>query len=308
MIISAKFPHLARGRIRKKQNLQIIVRRCLLEKGVWLWRARRESLGKINLRAENKSMKIKKILLWSIIGMVVLVIIGVLVVALCLDGIVKKGVEVVGPRILQVPLTVDTIHIGVLSGSAKVKNLIVGNPDGYKTPFSVSVGVAEISVDIGSILSDKIVVHSIHVESPEITFEGGFSGNNLSKIMDNLKSPPQTGGTSVTNVPVAQGGAETSKKIEVDDFLITGAKVHVVLTQLGGKEMTVPIPDIHLTDLGKDEAGLTPAELTRQIFQAITTTTITSVTSAAGDLTKGVKNIGQRAVNKIKSGLGGFFK
>ena len=253
-------------------------------------------------------MKIKKILLWSVVGLGVLAVIAVAVVALSLDGIVKKGVEVVGPRIVQVPITLDSIHIGVLSGSAKVKNLIVGNPDGYKTPFSVSVGVAEVSVDIHSALSDKIVIHSIHVESPQITFEGGFGGNNLSKIMDNLKSPPQAAGTSVTNVPVAQGGAQTSKKIEVDDFLITGAKVHVVLTELGGKEMSLTLPDIHLTDLGKGDAGLTPADLTKQIFQAITTTTLASVTSSTGELTKQLKNVGQGAVDKVKSGLGGFFK
>jgi hypothetical protein len=252
-------------------------------------------------------MKIKKILIWSGVGVVVLGIIAVFVLALSLDRIVKSGVEVVGPRIVQVPITLDSIHIGVLSGSVKVRSLVVGNPDGFKTPFSVSVGVAEVSADVASALSDKIVVHSVHVESPEITFEGGFSQNNLSKIMDNLKSPPQAGGTSATNVPASQGGSQTSKKIEVDDFLITGAKVHVVLTSFGGKEMTLPLPDIHLTDLGKGNAGLTPADLTTRIFQAITSATMNSVTAAAGDLGKDAQNAGKGAVNKIKSGLGGLF-
>ena len=32
--------------------------------------------------------------------------------------------------------------------------------------------------------------------------------------------------------------SQPAKKIEVDDFLITGAKVHVRLTDLGGQEMT----------------------------------------------------------------------
>ena len=253
-------------------------------------------------------MKIKKILLWIGLGVVVLGFIAVIVVALSLDRIVKKGVEVVGPRIVQVPITLDGIHIGVLSGSATVKNLIVGNPDGYKTPYAVSVGVADVSVNIASALSDKIVIHSIHVDAPEITFEGGLSGNNLGKIMDNLKSPPQTAGTSVTNVPVSQGGTATSKKIEVDDFLITGAKVHVVLTSLGGKEMSLTLPTIHLTDLGKGDAGLTPADLIRQVFQAITTTTLASVTTSLGDLSKDAQKIGKGEVDKVKSGLGGFFK
>ena len=253
-------------------------------------------------------MKIKKILLVTALVVVALGVIAVAVVALNLDRIVKTGVETVGPRIVQVPVTLDSIHIGVLSGSAKIKNLVVGNPDGYKTPFSVSVGVVAVSVNIASALSDKIVIHSIHLEAPEVTFEGGFSGNNLSKIMSNLNSPPQAAGTSVTNVPVAQGGAQTSKKLEVDDFFITGGKVHVVLTSLGDKEMTLPLPEIHLTNLGTGDAGITPADLARQVFQAITTATVSTVTTSAGNLGQDAGKIGKGAVDKLKTGLGGFFK
>jgi hypothetical protein len=247
-------------------------------------------------------MKIKKILLATGVGLVVLAVVAVIVVALCLDGIVKKGVETVGPRIAGVPVTLESIHIGVLSGSARVKGLVVGNPEGYKTPFAVSVGVAEVSVDVASALSDKIVVHSIHVEAPEITFEGGLSGNNLFKIRDNLSSPAPATGTAS---PAA--GAKPAKKIEVDDFLITDAKIHVSLTSLGGREMTLPLPDIHLTDLGKGDAGLTPAELSHRIFDAISSDTVKTVTGAVGDLGKNVGKLGKGVANKITSGLGGIF-
>ena len=185
-------------------------------------------------------MKIKKILLFTGLGLVVVVVITLLVVALCLDGIVKKGVETVGPKLVQVPITLDSIHIGVLSGSAKVKGLVVGNPDG-------------------------------------------------------------------SNAQVTASG-KPAKKLEVDDFLITGAKVHVTLTLLGGKEMTLPLPDIHLTDLGKGDAGLTPADLTSRVLEAITSATLDTVKNSAGDLGKGVENVGKGAVNKITSGLGGLFK
>jgi hypothetical protein len=251
-------------------------------------------------------MKIKKILLAAGIGLVLLVVIALIVAALFLDGIVKTGVQTVGPKIAGVPITLESIHIGVLTGSAKVKGLVVGNPEGYKTPFAVSVGLAEVSVDVASALSDKIVVHSIHVESPEITFEGGLGQNNLKKISDNLNSLTQGGPAAGTNAPAA--GGKPAKKIEVDDFLITGAKVHVSLTSLGGKEMTLPLPDIHLTDLGKGDAGLTPADLTRRVFDAITTGTLKAVTSSVADLGKGVENLGKSAASKITSGLGGLFK
>jgi hypothetical protein len=248
-------------------------------------------------------MKIKKILLAGGVGLVLLVVIALVVVALFLDGIVKTGVETVGPRIVQVPVTLEGIHIGILSGSARVKGLVVGNPAGFKTPNAVSVGLAEVSVDVASALSDKIVIHSIRVESPEITFEGGLRDNNLFKIRDGLTAGAATG----TN---AQGaaGAKPAKKIEVDDFLITNGIIHLDFTGLGGLKMNLPLPTIHLTDLGKGDAGLTPADLTKQVFEAIYTHTLTAVTEAVTNLGKGAGKAATEAVKNVTSGLGGLFK
>jgi uncharacterized protein involved in outer membrane biogenesis len=252
-------------------------------------------------------MKIKKMLLWSGLGLVVLVVIGLLVVALFLDGIVKTGVNTVGPRIVKVPLTLDSIHIGILSGSATVKGLVIGNPDGYHTPNAISVGLAEVSVDIGSALSDKIIIHSVHVETPEITFEGGLSGNNLSKILANLNETSQAGGPA-PSAPAPGATPKPAKKLEVDDFLITGAKLHVSLTELGGKEMDLPLPDIHLTDLGQGTDGLTPTELLTKVVGAITDSSVHAVTLALNDLGKDAGKAASGALKKVTSGLGGLFK
>src|ERR1700722_106439 len=108
----------------------------------------------------------KKIFWGILIGAAVLIVIVTIVAAFFLDGIVKKGVETVGPKITKVSINLDAIHIGLLTGSAKINGLVVGNPDGYKAPQAISVGLAEVGVNPFSVLSDKIVVRSIHVESP----------------------------------------------------------------------------------------------------------------------------------------------
>jgi hypothetical protein len=250
-----------------------------------------------------------KKIVWGVAGgLLVLVVVAMIVVALSLDGIVKKGVETLGPKITGVSIKLDGMHIALLTGSAKVKGLVVGNPDGYKTPNAISVGVAEVGVDPLSVLSDKIVVRSIHVESPEITFEGGLGDSNLGKIMDNVNAVSRNGGPAPANTTASTGGKpKPAKKIEVDDFLITGAKVHVSLTGLGGKEMTLPLPDIHLTNLGKGTAGLTATDLTRAVLQAITSATVRAVAGGATDIGKGVENLGGTGVDKLKQGIGGIF-
>jgi uncharacterized protein involved in outer membrane biogenesis len=249
---------------------------------------------------------------FRIVLIVVLVgiVAGVIVVATSLDGIVKKSVETFGPEITKVSVNLESVHIVLFTGSAKVTGLVVSNPEGYKMPQAISVGLAEVGVNPFSILSDKIVIRTVHVVSPEINFEGGLGGNNLGKIMENVNAFGKAGGKPSPIVTANQ----TAKKIEVDDFLITGAKVHVRLTDLGGREMTLTLPEIHLTDLGKGTDGLTPADLTKAVLKAITTATIKAVSASATDLGKGAENLGKDAasgaagdVDKVKKGLGGLF-
>ena len=257
----------------------------------------------------------KKLFLGIVVVLVVLMVVAVVAVGFFLGSIIKTGMETVGPKITQVSIKVDAVNLSLLTGSVMVKGLVVGNPEGYNAPQAISVGSVAVGVNPFSILSDKIVVHSVRVEAPEITFEGNpFSGNNLSTIMKNVNAATKGGGPSSTNAatrPVGQSG----KKIEVDDFLIADAKVHVSLHGMGSKEMTLPLPDIHLTDLGKDNDGITTADLTRRVLDAITTATIKAVTGTATDVGKSAEKVGRDLgkslgsnVSSLSKNLGGLFK
>jgi len=257
----------------------------------------------------------KKILLIIGIILVVLIIALGVIGMFYLGPIIKLGIEQVGPQVTQVSIKVDAVDVSPLSGSASIKGLVVGNPSGYSTPQAISVGTVAISLDPLSVTSQKILIHSIHVESPEITFEGGLSQNNLTKILNNVTSysksaAPSSNGSS-TSTDSGETASKPAPKIEVDDFLITGAKVHINLTGLISKD--VSLPDIHLTDLGKGSDGLTPAEITKDVLGAISRDTLSTVASSVSVLGHGVKSLGVTAVktvgenvSKITSGLGGL--
>jgi uncharacterized protein involved in outer membrane biogenesis len=240
----------------------------------------------------------KKLLIRIVIGLVLLIVLALLGVGLFLNSIVKKGVETIGPQLTKVEIKLDSVSLHLLTGSGSIKGLVVGNPEGYKTPQAISVGNASLSVKPGSLLSDKIVIRSIRLEAPEITFEGlPVGANNLSKILDNVNAA--TGGSSTNKAaPKETAAAKPGKKLELDDFLITGAKVHVTLTGLGGKTGTLPLPDIHLTDLGKDSDGITAADLTKHILSAITEGTIKAVAANASQLGKSAEEAAKGAVDK----------
>jgi len=246
--------------------------------------------------------QMKKIFWILGIGLLALIIAVVTAVGVYIGPIVKIGMEEIGPKITQVSIKVDVVNVSLLTGTARVQGLIVGNPGGYKLPEAIKAGTVDVSVDPFSVLSSKIIVHSVQIRSPEITFEGGIRGNNLSKIMDNV------------NAHKNEADNKPAPKMEVDDFLITGAKVHVSLTGLVSKEMTLPLPDIHLTDLGKGSNGLTPVELTRAVLDAIVSDTIKAVTHAVTEVGRGAENIGKGTgktvgedINRLSNSIGGLF-
>jgi hypothetical protein len=245
-----------------------------------------------------------------VILLLVLIVAAVIAVGSFLDDIVKKGVETVGPKITQTPVTLGSVHLSLFVGSASVKELVLGNPAGYKSSFAISVGTADVGVNPLSIGSDKIVIRSVHVEAPEITFEGNpLSKNNLGDIMNNVDQVAKSGGPPAASTnTVATASNKPAKKIEVDDLVINGAKVHALLPSIGnfsGRELTLTLPQIHLTNLGKNGDGITATELTRAILNEITTATIKAVADAGLD--KSLKNFGGSAgegIDQIKKSVG----
>lgn len=254
----------------------------------------------------------KKWILRIVIALVVLIVIAVVAIGLSLDGAVKKGVETVGPQIAKVDVKLEGVSLSILSGSGTVKGLVIGNPQGYKTPSAISVGKTSVAVKPGSVLSDKIVVTSIRVEEPQITFEFGPGGNNLKQIQANVASSTDSGGGSAP----AEKSSTPAKKLQVDDVVITGGKITVGVAALGGKVSTVPLPEIHFSNLGTGPEGITPAELTRKILEQITTESLKAAAdiaaNAAADVGKeAIGTAGKAAtdaLDKAGKGIGDLFK
>jgi uncharacterized protein involved in outer membrane biogenesis len=265
--------------------------------------------------------KLKKILLIAVILVVVLGLAAVIVAGLCLDKIVKTGIETVAPAITKTPVTVEGVSISVLSGSAGITGLVIGNPEGaYKSTNAISLGKAAVSIVSGSLLSDKIVVRSVQVIAPEITLEGNpFGDNNLKKILDNVNAIAAS--VSDTNKPAAvpTDDKKPGKKIEVDDLLLSGIKVTARITGLEGEPFSVTIPDIHFTNLGTGPDGITAAELTQKILGEVINGSIKAVGvrakdimgKTAGNLLKGAGGAAGKAVgettDQLKKGIGNLF-
>ena len=250
----------------------------------------------------------KKILLWLFIVLVVLIAAAAVTCHLFLDDAVKRGVETFGPQLTKVSVKLDSVGLSLLSGSGTIKGLKVGNPEGYKSPSSIEVGTGTVGLKPSSLLSDKIVVNSIIMENPMVTYETDLKGDNLHKILANLEGPAD-------KEPAQPAESKPAKKLQVDEFLLRGAKVHVMINVLGGQEATVKLPDIHLKDLGKGSDGITPAELTKTVLQKLIQESVKTAESSLADISKGatyitpqLKQTATNTLDKATKSIGDLFK
>jgi uncharacterized protein involved in outer membrane biogenesis len=243
----------------------------------------------------------KKIIVRIGIVIALVVVVALVVVFFSLNSIVKKGVETVGPQLTKVEVRLGAVNLSPFSGSGQLTKLFVGNPEGFKAPSAMQLGDIKVGVKVGSVLSDTIIVDEINIQAPEITLEGTLSGNNLSKILDNLNSASANDPKPKADAPAGQ---KKAKKFIVKDLVINGARVNVDVSGFGQSLKTgVPIPQIHLTNIGTAEGGVSAAELSKQILQPILIGATKAATEAFAGLAKDLKGLGTNELNKAASGL-----
>lgn len=240
----------------------------------------------------------KKVL--AVLG--VLVVVGVVflfVFSKAIGSAVKAGVETYGPEVTQTPITLDTVQLSAFSGSGSISGLIVGNPEGFKTPHSIKLDGFSMKIEPLSVLSDKIVINEIIIDGPEFILETGLGiqKSNIGVILENIQAFV---GTSEEEA----GESSSSKSVQIDLLRITGGKVKLSNKLLGGQSLMIPLPNIELTDIGSEDDGVSFGESIKIVFQAINQGIVSSVGQSGKVVGDQLKNVG----DATKKGLGGLFK
>ncbi len=244
------------------------------------------------------------------LALALVAVLALAALVLSLNSVVQKGVVAFGPEVIKAPIQLEGVSISALSGGGEMRGLVIGNPEGFKTPNAVKLGTASLQVKPLSLIGNKIVVQSIKADGAEITFEGSLGSSNLGKIQENVDVYVAT-----LLGPADKDKKSAGKKLQVDELVISNAKINLSMTILGGKSATIPLPEIKLTNLGQGADGITPAEVIKVVMKEVmnkTTTAITGFLSGAGKvLTDSVKNVGETAAEAAKGvtkGLGDLFK
>ncbi|MHB1079773.1 MAG: hypothetical protein ACYC67_10235 [Prosthecobacter sp.] len=220
-----------------------------------------------------------------------------------LGNLVKFGIEQGTPPVVQTSVSVRHVNVSPFSGSGVIEDFQIDNPKGFTGPYAVRIGRAEVGLDLNSVSADKVVIQHIRITDPEINLEASLGGTNLKHIADNAKNfvSQQTApaGNAAPNAaaPPADGKPKKSVKLQVNELLITGAKLSASAAGLvPSADAKITLPEIRLTNLGTGAAGITPAELTALILRQLNTEAVKA--SASGAL----NNMLQGGADKLKTG------
>jgi hypothetical protein len=261
--------------------------------------------------------KSKKIVLIAV-GVVLLLVV---VLMLSLGQIIKAGVNTAGPKLAKVPVHLNSVVVNPLTGMVRIKGLVVGNPEGFNTPSAMELNDFKLNIKMSSLFSKAIVIEEILIDAPQITYEKSLKSSNLSTLQANLAPKKESAAPKTEPAPDAKPAEKkAAKKVIIEDFQLNGAKVHVTITALGGKKMTLPLPNIQMKDIGKDSGGASPTEVISETFDAISKAVVDAVASggaiagdalkdvggAASDAAKGATDAAKGAADSIKKGIGGL--
>lgn len=255
----------------------------------------------------------KRVILIVLAVLVALLVLAVTVPLIFINSLVKQAVATAGPKVAKVEMSLAGANISIFSGKGTLSGLFVGNPEGYRQPFAFKAGEITLAVKPSSLFSDRIVVNTVRIVGPDITFEGGPQDNNFTKILANVQS--FTGGSAAGGK--SAGGP--SKKLQVDEFTLTGAKVTASTQLSGGQPITLTLPDIHLTGLGAGPEGITASDLTALLLKEVSGKTVAAIGHSVSKLGAAVVNSAGKAagdavgtatksVGDLTKGLGGLLK
>ncbi len=243
----------------------------------------------------------------------VLVIIPVFLIAIVLalgfslNSIVKHGVETIGPTVLGADVKLRDADISLFSGKGNLKGIFIGNPKGFKTESAFKLNEIRIALNVQSVFSDIIIIDEIYIDAPDITYEKGGGSDNIKALLNNVKKfSGASAGTAQKDTEEQPKGQE--KKIQISKLTITNGKVNMSAALLGGKAVTLSLPEINMKDIGKDKEGTTMSKAMEKVFGALNQNIGTAVTGSlkdiGGTVTKTVEDTVGGTVDKLKGIFG----
>lgn len=214
-----------------------------------------------------RSMKriLSRLALGLLVGLVVFLLGG----AMYFDSVLKASVESGAPKLTLSDVRLDAVGFSLLTGSGRAVGFELGNPAGFQESSAFRCETTSLDLQPASLLGSKLVLNHLRLEAAEVTFEGTPDANNLQALLANVEA--------ALSGSAGQPVAANARRLQVNEILISGAKVRVVASDTDGGAVTLALPDIRLSDLGTGPGGISGGELTQLVLKQIHEQTLAAV-------------------------------
>jgi hypothetical protein len=230
----------------------------------------------------------KKIALYSL----AIFVLAMVVLVLSLGLIVKAAVDNALPMVTGTPCSMGFCSFNPVTGTVRVSDLKIGNPEGYGEENAFVLKNMKVSVDVPSIFSDVIVVKEITITGMNVDIETKqLTETNLTDIKANVDKFVKKG-EEEAQAPQEEGGEPSEEAGPQKKIIIKLIKFedNSVTMGVAGKTAPIPMPSFTIEDVGVENGGDTPAEAGFEIMGAI----IAHVSKA----------VGEQAAESVKKGAG----
>jgi len=225
--------------------------------------------------------------------LLVILAVGVVWMLRNLDNVVLGAIEDTGSRLTGTAVTLDSVELDLAAGSATLKGLVVDNPPGYGTDYAFALDTVKVDLDPASVTGSVVRLDEVAVAGARLNAEQKGAATNLSTILKNVRA------ASGEAAPPADPEDPTDVRLSLSRFAFTDTKATLTTEQYG--EASLRVPDVVRTGIGDPATGLTPAELARQLLEAVLKEAQDAVGGALADRAKDAAT--EAAKDKLKDRL-----
>lgn len=203
-----------------------------------------------------------------IVGVLLLLVVAAaVVVQQQLDGWIRDAVVSYGSEYTGVEVELDSVSLSLWGGRGELRGLSVGNPEGFDGDHAIRVGRIAFEVRHRSLFADPIVIDRIEIEAAEVNAETRqLRDTNLQVIQRHVRDM----------TPEADPEAAPGRQLIIDRLELTDTRTSVTAAPLGA--VSVRVPDLTLTEVGRRSNGASIGEVIEQVLQPVLAAVMSSLT------------------------------
>ena len=263
--------------------------------------------------------KALKIIVGIVLGIVALALLLVLTLPLWLGPVVKPIANAAVPKATKTSFNLGHLSLNPYTGRFELGDMTLGNPEGYSEPQALAVSNIVVDVAMTTLGGKYVHVEEVTIDGVFVSIVKGGPNNvdNIEQIQYNVAGGKEQYEANKAKAKAEKEAAAKDEKQKPEEAEKPGSEKKVVIDKLTLKDIsvkygliTIPVPSITLTDLGKESDGMSLEDVGEAIWEAILNAVMAvgdGAKALGGLLMSGAGAVGDgagKAVDAVSSGAG----